>query len=160
MHGRILLIDLDASATIGEYAGLKFSSGYVPPELLVEQAGIVTFRPSIPASSSFDMWSFGVVLFELFSGVKLFETTGEGNVTDNDTLQLIKTFEGEFKRKKLNLIKDTMARNLVAQLLHIDATKRITASKVLNHSFFSKNVDALKNGATYDVFISYRYFIC
>lgn len=159
MNGKILLIDLDASATVGESAGLKFSSGYVPPDLLVEQAGIVTFRPSIPAQPSFDMWSFGVVLFELFSGLKLFETTGEGNVADNDTLRLIKSFEGDLKRKKLNLIKDIVARNLVAQLLHIDTSKRISAAKVLNHSFFSKNVGAMKNGATYDVFISYRFVI-
>jgi hypothetical protein len=63
------LIDLDAAATIGKKAGLKSSTGYVPPELLVlsstgDEASVrdPNQADALIADSSFDMRSLGALL--------------------------------------------------------------------------------------------------
>jgi serine/threonine protein kinase len=88
----IKIIDLDASVRFGTGAklGVKFSSGYVSPEMLsVDVSGTVQVAtvsvddegnleqyetsgermlvPAIPATSV-DMWSLGVVLYQLLAG--------------------------------------------------------------------------------------------
>ena len=84
---------MDAAARIDNgYSGVKYSSAYSPPELIhFDQnegiAQIKTFKINpktkdianrellsydlIKANISHDSWSFGVVLFELFTGKKL-----------------------------------------------------------------------------------------
>ena len=85
----IKIIDLDASARFrtGAKLGVKFSSGYVSPEMLcMDESGTVQVasvpiddegnfeqfnaageRIQIPATSV-DMWSLGVVLYQLLAG--------------------------------------------------------------------------------------------
>lgn len=56
MGQKIKLIDLDASASFnrGESAGAKFSSGYIPPELLyLDQDG----HPKVRAVQCSAVWS-------------------------------------------------------------------------------------------------------
>ena len=67
------LIDLDAAAKIGGKAGLKSSTGYVPPELLIlSSAGEASVRDpdhadALTAEPSFDLWSFGALLYLLIT---------------------------------------------------------------------------------------------
>ena len=73
-EGAWKLIDLDASAIIDqEEAGAKFSSAYSPPEL-AQRIFIADQQPASPltAQASFDVWGFGVVLFEMLSQADLF----------------------------------------------------------------------------------------
>ena len=91
---KLRLIDFDASAAIDadRYAGAKYSSAYIPPELLFrseKERGKVLVRtfekaadevtPSynyislleyslLPAAPSFDMWAFGAVMYLLCTG--------------------------------------------------------------------------------------------
>ena len=93
---KLRLIDFDASVSIAihsdQYAGSKYSSAYIPPELLFrseKERGKILVRtyekaadevtPSynhislleyslLPAAPSFDMWSFGAVIYLLCTG--------------------------------------------------------------------------------------------
>ena len=89
------LIDLDAAAKIGEKAGLKSSTGYVPPELLILlSSGEVKVRDptqadlALTADSSFDIWSLGAPLYLLITGQTLFNNNTEDNLNNRDLLRL------------------------------------------------------------------------
>ena len=98
---KLRLIDFDASASIEkcQYIGAKYSSAYIPPELLFysksENGGKVIIRsfekqpaeldpdlvfdfgyqfeyPLLLAAPSFDSWSFGAVLYLLCTGEREF----------------------------------------------------------------------------------------
>ena len=80
--GNWILCDMDASARIGEPIGEKTSSAYAPPELA--KSKFVAEREAgccVRAEPSFDVWSFGVLLFELCAGRTLFSQD-----TSNDAL--------------------------------------------------------------------------
>ena len=73
IHGTWLLCDMNASADFGKLIGSKTSSAYCPPELgkhLFELGA--RSQNLIEAKPSFDVWSLGVVIFELCSGRSLF----------------------------------------------------------------------------------------
>jgi serine/threonine protein kinase len=82
------LIDFDAAAKIGEKSGLKSSTGYAPPELLIlSSVGAVSVRDptqvdALTADSSFDMWSFGALLYLLITGETLFKNNTEDNLNN------------------------------------------------------------------------------
>ena len=64
------LIDLDAAARIGQdKAGRKYSSAYVPPEGMRAIMGLADFPVAHP---SWDVFSFGALLFELLTSTPLF----------------------------------------------------------------------------------------
>ena len=68
------------------------------------------------------------------------------------------TFSDKFKYKRLHEISNPQARNLVAQMLTKDPSKRPTMSQVLAHPFISggKATRLVGEAAVFDVFISYR----
>ena len=110
------------------------------------------------AHPSFDTWSLGVVLYELFTGVSLFHHTQEGNLPNNDAFHELLTFTDDLKAKRLAMVSQVDARNLLSQLLQRDWTKRVTLSRILQHPFVSSRQTARMVGeqAVHDVFISYR----
>lgn len=179
----VKLIDLDASASFKadnqQYSGAKFSSAYIPPELLYQPIGIgsaaavkvvildeqgkpvfnlMPYDP-VPAAPSHDMWALGVVLFQMCTGETLFHTNDEDNMDEESLLQLFEWSDG-FKGKKLSKVSNPDARNLIAQLLSRDPKRRPSAERVLSHPFLSgkKVARMLGEKAAYDVFVSYRVF--
>ena len=69
------------------------------------------------ASPSFDMWSLGVVLFELCTGEPLFISNDEDN-TDHDGLITLLNWTIDNKLRKLSKISDKNAHNLVSRQLN------------------------------------------
>jgi serine/threonine protein kinase len=67
-------------------------------------------------------------------------------------------FTDEFKNNQIDLIKDLLARNLIAQMLTKDPARRPLMSQVLAHPFFTGRHSARLVGMApeFDVFISYR----
>ena len=80
-HGpRWLLIDLDASVRVGGALGRKRSTGYCAPELIQLDGALLP-----DAAPSFDVWSFGVVLFLLCTGLTLFHVDALDDNLEDDT---------------------------------------------------------------------------
>ena len=176
--GRMKLVDLDACASlINGVSGLKFSSAYIPPELIhynAEEHSIMvkvcefdaetghlitegTDYKLVWAKVSHDVWSLGMVMYELCAGIKFFLQDDEDNIDDDSMLELYR-FKNDYKQKKLSKITDMTARNLVSQMLTKDPTKRPTIDQILDHPFLSgKKVSRMVGEeAAFDVFISYR----
>jgi len=90
-----ILCDMDASIPIGcnIESSCKSSSAYMPPEFAKsrEIAKVETGTPpTLEADPKFDVWSFGVVLYELCAGHMLFAQDMSNNemVLDSDRARL------------------------------------------------------------------------
>ena len=77
---------------------------------------------------------------------------------DNRNLMKLLLFSEEFKYYRIDLIKDSLARNLIAQMLTKDPARRPLMSQVVAHPFFTGRHTArlVDMAPEFDVFISYR----
>jgi len=178
-----MLIDLDASAAIATgLSGAKYSSAYLPPELIAlgddgvyrvktfeevttnGQRKIVAAIGSngqldlVAAHPAHDAWSYGIVMFELVSGRKMFHCNFDDNIFDTEQYHLLFNFTDEFKNKQLGSIADNAARNLLSQLLSKNPLQRPSMLRILNHPFLTGKAAARMIGEPpeFDVFLSYR----
>lgn len=176
------LIDLDASVSFitgTEFSAMKFSSGYVCPELIYCTDSIVCVRSKamktclnrdasgtrgktldfdlVPASEAHDLWSLGVVIYNIAANAPLFLCDGDGNIEDSD-LRLLAEWSDSLKVEKLTRVKNTAARNLISLLLSKEPRKRPSIRHVLVHPFLTgKRISRLiSDEAEFDVFLSYR----
>ena len=89
-RGRILLCDLDAAVEIGTLRpiDLKCSTGYVPPELAWRVFGGST--ELLKADASFDVWSLGILFYELCTGRHLFsiDISDDNLTSEHDQIRL------------------------------------------------------------------------
>lgn len=96
--------------------------GYVSPEVLMEQA----------QTSKLDIWSIGVVLYILLSGLPPFYHE------DNFVLfEQIKKCEYSFKDEIWSTV-SSEAKDLISKLLVADYEKRLDAKGVLEHAWMRK----------------------
>ena len=99
--GRWRLIDLDCACDAGQPFGAKQpSTGYCPPEMarVVRDALLDGAAPgdermaaalaTYTADVAYDMWSFGVVLFQLCTGETLFHCDQHDDVVKGDMHKL------------------------------------------------------------------------
>jgi serine/threonine protein kinase len=181
----IRLIDFDASSYFGDgstdYAGAKYSTGYLPPELFFDEGNAVKawfrdegFRGNQPEVNqtidiqvvgydlvrpcpAHDMWAVGVILYLLCTGYELFATSVEGHCGRMDQRHIFE-WTSAVKDAKLSNVDQRYARNLLSLLLSKDPTLRPTAERVLTHPFMSGRRSARLQGESpkFDVFLSYR----
>ena len=118
--------------------------------------------PLVAADTSFDVWSLGVVFYQIACNVPLFLCDGDGNMGDSD-LRMLAEWSDKVKNDKLAKIKNPLARNLLSIMLQRDPKRRPTIETVLKHPFLSfhrSRPTLVVGGETisreYDVFISYR----
>jgi len=170
------LIDLDGTVSFskGEGAGLKFSSAYLPPEMIWQfPDGTFAVRSSdshandetgqfvvslLTAHPSFDIWALGCVVYLLCTGSTLFQATVNDHMSNESDYFVLHLWTDETKTKKLSLIRNKIARNFVSMLLNKDPEKRPSARRLLQHPYFTgKTVTRLVgDDAKWDVFLSYR----
>lgn len=78
-----ILCDMDASVQIGMPVGPRTSSAYAPPEFALRAYS--GDRTHLVAHPSFDIWSLGVILFELCSGRNLFAQ----DISNDELIELV-----------------------------------------------------------------------
>eukprot|EP00808_Paulinella_micropora_P023868 g70821.t1 len=174
LNGRWALVDFDAAAEIGQPVGHKFSSAFAPPELatvLAEFGGSTNSKEAkakLPkADPSFDIFSFGVMLYELCSGNQILPHVTD-NLTYEDDLLKLSIWQGIDKDRlahvfqhatnkekdavreaKLGLdfehICDDM-KHLIWWCLQEDPELRPTLKQVLDHRALKKGGDGPQNG--------------
>ena len=170
------LIDFDACANFvsgNDFSATKYSTGYLPPELLLRHGDVTLVRSMeqlhtsgaiydvdiepVRAAPSHDLWSLGAVIFYLSASASLFLCDNEDNLREAD-LATLADWSDDVKAHELARVKNAYARNLISQLLSKDPAKRPSIQHVLNHPFLTGKTATRLSGeaAEYDVFLSYR----
>lgn len=73
-----------------------------------------------------DIWSFGVLIYFLCTGQSFFFGDKAENIIDQDSLKSLYDFDIDFKAKRLSVVTDSYAKNLISQLINKDPTKRLS----------------------------------
>ena len=119
-------------------------------------------RPQrIKAGTAYDMWCFGVLLYELCTGFSLFRSDIRENVVDNTVLAKIAAWTDALKAKQLGKVKPEFPVKLLERLLHKDPALRPTDWGLVIRSLQGDRT-AARNGAAvrnapgfWNVFISH-----
>jgi len=121
---------------------------YHPPEsIIVEKKGSALGKKSvsavvvsIPARTTYDLWAYGVVLYEAVAGVPLgpYACRGKRAMSSAEVGKIGQWDEHSLKKALRHLDEeDAATRDLVKNLLHFDSEKRYqTMRQVLEHPFF------------------------
>ena len=96
---------------------------YIAPEILSDR----------PYDSKCDLWSCGVILYILLSGVQPFNGSSDGELFNN-----IKTKPVSFSKPEWRRISDN-AKDLIRNLLEKNPNKRFNARKALDHPWIILN---------------------
>jgi ankyrin repeat protein len=123
---------------------------YHPPESIVVEnkraalgkKAVTAVVVSIPARPSYDVWAYGVVLYEAIAGLPLsaYACRGKRAMSSAEVAKIGQWDEHNMKKALRHLPAeiDENARSLIKQLLHFDPDVRFTDMRqVLEHPFFS-----------------------
>jgi serine/threonine protein kinase/ankyrin repeat protein len=140
------LLGVGGAVPIGESTAPERGFYHPPEAILVESKWTtigkrsVSAEPvSIAAQPTYDIWAFGVVLYEAIAGVPLspYACRGKRPMTDAEIAK-IGTWDDNSARKAVKNVEDEAARDILKQLLHHDPTHRMASMRmVLEHPFFS-----------------------
>ena len=112
---------------------------YLPPEMITEKGH----------DENVDIWSIGVLLFELITGKVPFE----GNDIEEVANNIVK-----LKIKWPSDI-DPDAKDLISKILRLNQNERLSIEKILSHKFFSKYFPNAVNDLIKPGTIKYKIFV-
>lgn len=151
------LLGVGGSIPIGEPSDPN-RGFYHPPEAIVVEnkraaigkKNISACVVSIPAQTTYDIWAFGVVLYEAISGVPLsaYACRGKRAMTSTEVGK-IGLWEDHSIRKALRHISedDLVSRDLLSKLLHPDPELRFQSMRsILEHPYFNNGESSTKKG--------------
>lgn len=101
---------------------------------------IATTIISLPASTTYDIWAYGVVVYEAIAGVPLspYACRGKRSMTGAEICKIGMWDEHSVKKALKHAPEDHYARDLLRRLLHHDPRERFNSLRhVLEHPFFS-----------------------
>jgi len=121
---------------------------YHPPEAIVIENKRVPIGKksvsativSIPAATTYDIWAYGVVVYEAIAGVPLspYACRGKRSMTGAEVSKIGCWDENSVKKSLKHVPDDHAARDLLRQLLHHDPEQRFNSLRhVLEHPFFT-----------------------
>ena len=144
-----ILIDLDASCTLGALAGQKVtSSAFFPPEMARRELDKRNEKTeseveTVKATRQFEMWYYGLLLLQLSTvdAPTLWQSTQADNILETTSdMQSIAYFWDTMKLEKVGAIQGkewTAAADLTLWLLQGKASRRPESMHhVLEHQFF------------------------
>lgn len=122
---------------------------YHPPESIVVENKRVNMSKknfsasvvSIPAHTTYDIWAYGVVLYEALAGVPLgpYACRGKRAMSSTEVCKIGLWDEASLRKALRHVPENSLSRDLLKRLLHHDPNKRISSMRhVLEHPFFSQ----------------------
>lgn len=91
----------------------------------------------VPADPSIDIWSFGVLLFNLCSKNPLIAVNRDEDIVGGVSMrQLVDWTDHDLSRLVDNQVRDPVASALLKKLLRVDPRERLSFPLVLGHPFF------------------------
>ena len=121
---------------------------YHPPESIeVEKTNVPIGKKhgaaqviSIAGQPTYDIWAYGVVVYESIAGVPLsaYACRGKRQMTNSEVCKIGSWDEHSVKRALRHVADDEVARDLLKRLLHHDPERRFNSMRlVLEHPFFT-----------------------
>jgi serine/threonine protein kinase len=114
----------------------------------------------ILATVSHDVWAFGCVMYNLCTGVPLFLSNDEDNLSSQKDLAILKNWNQEHLVEALDKIPDLEVRYFLSLLLASSPKHRLSSMEhVLKQAFLTNKSPGRLPGAKtadFDVFLSYR----
>ncbi|KAF0698591.1 hypothetical protein As57867_010781, partial [Aphanomyces stellatus] len=95
----------------------------------------------IRASPAVDMWSFGVMIYQFYSGVELIPTNRNQDLDENGIERAATWTKDDLSTRIQNKVSNPLARDLIMKLLAIDPNDRISATAMLSHEYFDIKFD-------------------
>jgi len=132
------VIDLESARQAGEPVSMKVSPSYCSPELARAVLGKQADR--MRAACTLDMWSFGLVFFELFARQPYF-------ADKPDTMQQLASY-AELEVPK-DIVDDIQARHVLKKLLVKNHVERANIQAVLKHAYLCGGMDTIQKASSF-----------
>ena len=135
------LIDLDGAVELGKaLTGKERSTAYMPPELVKVENKEPVWVSGAVAHASIDVWSFGVIMYQLVT--EKVHLWGDGGVDwydqlDKAGLKKLANWDSGDVKEKLAHVNAGPARDLLTKLLNKKPDKRPSMDEVLEDAFFA-----------------------
>ncbi|RHY44927.1 hypothetical protein DYB34_011141, partial [Aphanomyces astaci] len=110
-----------------------------------ESASTLPFQPVV-ASPALDVWAFGVLMYQMYSGVELVPTDINQDVDDSGIARAATWTDADLSKRLQNKVSNALARDLMAKLLVVDPSDRISVQAMLSHPYFEVKYDDAAGG--------------
>ena len=137
------LANVDSCTRMGEPTPAKCAVCYAAPEIVRNLRGQHVGAPltTAVASPAVDVWSLGVLLWQLYSQQPLFGSEAEAlaNLPAG----------GLSVEASMGCVADVQARHLLEKMLRRDPLDRISAQAILKHSYLTGGLDTVEMDSTF-----------
>ena len=97
----------------------------------------------VEASKTYDIWSFGCMLYHMMTGTSLFKCNRDDDLASAGSMIDLLCWNEQRRREKLDDVKDELASQLLERILQEDHMKRPrNMAEVLDHGFFKHKLTA------------------